>query len=125
MDTSQIIIKSILLVTILVVTWSIMRSKGSDSGLAMRRLGMLAFAGFAAVTVIWPSLVTRLANIVGVRRGTDLLLYLLIIAFFGQMATTYRRNVRMESRLTRLARKIALNEARIRQKTEDESAEDD
>ena len=48
----------------------------------------------------------------GIGRGADLILYGLVVAFFGFVVTTYKRFRAMETRYTRLARRIALDEAR-------------
>ena len=44
-------------------------------------------------------------------RGTDLLLYALVLAFLISVATTYRHNVAVNRRITHLAREIALARA--------------
>ena len=44
-------------------------------------------------------------------RGADLILYGLVVAFLGFVVTTYKRFRAMETRYTRLARRIALDEA--------------
>ena len=47
---------------------------------------------------------------VGIGRGADLILYGLVVAFFGFVVTTFRRFREMETRYTRLARRLALRE---------------
>ncbi len=49
---------------------------------------------------------------VGVGRGTDLVLYALVVAFLSFTVTTYLRFRDLETSYTRLARRIALSEAR-------------
>ena len=71
----------------------------------------MVFVIFATVAIAVPSLMTRLANLVGVGRGTDLLLYALVIAFLAQMLSSFRRNAARERQITRLARRIALDDA--------------
>ena len=51
-----------------------------------------------------------MAHLVGVGRGTDLLLYGLIVAFLGYTVTSYLRFRLIERRLTELTRQIALDE---------------
>lgn len=75
---------------------------------AVRRILLVLFVIGAAVSVFFPQLLTWLARLVGIGRGTDLLLYILVIAFLGFAATTYRRNRQFESDITELSRQIAL-----------------
>ena len=51
----------------------------------MRRLLILAFAAFAIAAVAFPSLLTRIAGLVGVGRGTDLLLYATVMVLLGHI----------------------------------------
>lgn len=78
---------------------------------AVRRLGLLLFAGLAALSVLFPTVWTKAAHRVGIGRGTDLILYALVIAFFSFVATMFRRQRENEQRYTQLARRIALAEA--------------
>lgn len=105
----QLTIQILLIVGTLAVSWRLLMSYGQKA-LALRRLGLLALAGFAIWSILDPGIWSRLALMVGVGRGTDLILYGLVVAFFGYMATTYKRFREMENRYTRLARRIALDE---------------
>ena len=78
---------------------------------AIRRVLLLGFALLAVVSILAPNWVTRVAHLVGVGRGTDLLLYALIVTFLGYTSTSYRRFRTIERRLTELTRHIALDEA--------------
>lgn len=75
---------------------------------AVRRIIMLGFLVAAASSVFFPEAWTWLANLFGIGRGADLLLYLLVLAFFGLMASSYRRFRQLENTLTELARQLAL-----------------
>lgn len=105
----QLTIQILLILGTLAVSWRLLMSYGQKA-LALRRLGLLALAGFAIWSILDPGIWSRLALMVGVGRGTDLILYGLVVAFFGYMATTYKRFREMEIRYTRLARRIALDE---------------
>ena len=67
---------------------------------AVRRLGLLLFAGLAALSVLFPTLWTKVAHKLGIGRGTDLVLYALVIAFFSFVATMFRRQRENEQRYT-------------------------
>jgi hypothetical protein len=75
---------------------------------AIQRILLLLFVAGVAVSVFFPQLLTWLAHLVGIGRGTDLLLYILVIVFLGFAATTYRRIRHLESDITELSRQIAL-----------------
>jgi hypothetical protein len=86
--------------------------RGSGQGhQALRRLMMALFIAAAATSVFFPESWTWVANRVGVGRGTDLLLYLLVLVFIGFVATTYRRFRYLEDKITQLSREFALDNA--------------
>ncbi len=87
-----------------------MRSPANARHQAVRRLLLLAFIAVAIVSALVPSLITDVARFVGVGRGTDLVLYLLFVAFLAFVATTYRRFRAMERQVTVLTRQLALDE---------------
>lgn len=107
----QPLIKVILLVGIIAVTVMLTRSTTGARHQAIRRLLLIGFVLLAAVAVLFPASLTRIAQAVGVGRGADLLLYGLTITFLGFVAASYRRMRLLEQRVTTLAREIALREA--------------
>jgi small membrane protein len=107
----QLGIQLLLVVGTLAVAWRLLAGSGQRTQ-AMRRLGLLALAGFAIWSIFFPDVWTSLAKRVGIGRGADLILYGLVVAFLGFVVTTYKRFRAMETRFTRLARRIALDEAR-------------
>lgn len=105
-----IVLQVFLIVLVLAISWRLLTGSGQRIQ-AVRRLGLGAFATFAVLSILFPGVWTRIAHLVGVGRGTDLILYGLVIAFFSFVVTTYRRLRQVEFRYTRLARRIALDEA--------------
>jgi hypothetical protein len=61
--------------------------------------------------VLSPTLLTRVANLVGVGRGTDLVLYIVSVAFGFYVVNQYLRGQDAREELHRLARRIAVVEA--------------
>ncbi|MCI2957991.1 DUF2304 domain-containing protein [Agromyces atrinae] len=112
-------IQILLVAGVLVVGIFLARPTGGDSHLALRRLFMFAFVVVAIVSILFPQWLSWVANLVGVGRGTDLLLYALVLAFLVFVATTWRRNVAVNRRLTKLARELTLARAAL----DDEAAE--
>jgi small membrane protein len=78
---------------------------------AWKRLILVALAVAAVVSILNPDLTTRVANFVGVGRGTDLLLYLLVAVFLYVVVGFYLKFRDVERQLTVLARRLAIDEA--------------
>jgi small membrane protein len=64
------------------------------------------------VSVLFPGIVTWVAEQVGVGRGTDLLLYILVVAFMLVAVVLFRRIAELERKYVDLARVIAIGDAR-------------
>ena len=111
MSSSRIIIQVLLIVAVGVIGWMMLRSPGGARHRAGRRIVTLTFVIFAIVSIAVPAVISRIAHFVGVGRGTDLLLYVLVIAFLLQILSSFRRNAALERQITRLARRIALDNA--------------
>src|SRR5690554_3276771 len=107
------LIQVVLILAILGVALLLNRSTADSRHQAIRRLLLLGFVVAAVVSVAIPSVLSRIAAFVGVGRGTDLLLYALVIAFLSYIATSLRRTRQLTSRITVLARELALAQARI------------
>lgn len=119
-------IQFVLIAAIVLLAAFVMRRTGSDSHLAIRRILFGVFVLAAILSVLFPQWLTWLANLVGVGRGTDLLLYALVLVFLVFVWTQYRRNTALQRQLTLLARKVALLEARSEEKaTAADAASDD
>lgn len=108
-------IQLLLIAAVVALVAVMMRRTGADSHLAIRRLLMMLFAVCATLAIIFPGLLTWVAGLVGVGRGTDLLLYVLVMVFLAFVYTQHRRHVARQRQLTLLARRIALLEARRRE----------
>lgn len=106
-------IQIILVIAVLVIGLALARPSGGDNHLALRRLFMVGFVVVAIVSILFPQWLSWVAKLVGVGRGTDLLLYALVLAFLIYVSTAYRRNVQLNRKLTALARELALAEARV------------
>lgn len=105
------IVQLVLVVAVILVSLALMRGGSNARHLAIRRLLLVVFAFAAATSIFIPDLLTRVAQFLGIGRGTDLVLYALIFCFFVFMSTTYQRFRQSEFALTRLARRLALDEA--------------
>lgn len=105
-----VLIQVVLIAVVVAVVARLFRSRGARSQ-AIRRLGLVLFAAFAVVSILFPEVWNQLAQLVGVGRGTDMVLYALVVAFLSFTVTTYIRFRDLEVRYTKLARRLALDEA--------------
>lgn len=92
------------------IAFFVLRGGGARNQAVIRILLVLFVVG-AAVSVFFPQVLTWVARLVGIGRGADLLLYVLVIAFLAVVATTYRRFRQMEAQITQLSRSLALQGA--------------
>ena len=75
------------------------------------RLMRLVVWSAAMVAVLNPTQVTRLANLLGIGRGADIILYTVTLAFLSASFFFYAQQLRLERKLSRLAGYIALHGA--------------
>lgn len=108
------IIQIVLIAAVLVFFLYYLRSRGSTRSSALFKLLFLAFCLFGIYTVVRPNDLTEVAQAMGVDRGTDLMLYALVVTFGFTTVGTYLRFREQELRYTRLVRAIALQGAEIR-----------
>jgi hypothetical protein len=108
---TQPLIKILLLAALAVVGYFAVRG-------SRRALHRVAWRGFvvaalmaAVVSVVFPDVLTWMANKVGVGRGADLLLYMLTIAFMLVSVVLFRRLADLERRYVTLSRTLAIREA--------------
>lgn len=105
-----VLIQLLLIVVVVLIAARLLRGRGARTQ-AVRRLGLLLFAAFAVWSILFPSVWNQIAKLVGVGRGTDMVLYALVVAFLSFTLTTYIRFRDFEARYTKLARRLALDEA--------------
>lgn len=107
-------IKFLLVPALVLAVFLSLRSRASLRGQARRKIvaGLTLVGGVLAV--LFPTILQSLADIVGVDRGTDLLLYLLAVVVIYSVGSTGVRFREQEARLVRVAREVALAECEAR-----------
>ena len=105
-----VLIQLLLIAVVVLAAVRLLRDRGARNQ-ALRRLGLMLFAAFAVWSILFPSVWNQIARLVGVGRGTDMVLYALVVAFLSFTLTTYVRFRDFEARYTKLARRLALDEA--------------
>lgn len=103
----------ILIVAMVAIAAYLIRATPTPKHLAVRRLLVLAALVAAVVVVIWPGVLSWLAHLVGIGRGSDLLFYAAIVAFLFYVVVDYKRSVQAARATTQLARELTLAEARL------------
>ncbi|USR79460.1 DUF2304 domain-containing protein [Arcanobacterium pinnipediorum] len=108
MESSQFLIKAILILVFVVAAIIIIVPRKSSRGLAIRRVGWLCGLLVASLAVLFPSLTDKVAHWVGVGRGADLVLYMALVFAIGYVLNASSNARKMQRELTVLARKHAL-----------------
>ncbi|GAB2752782.1 DUF2304 domain-containing protein [Nocardioides salsibiostraticola] len=119
---SQPIIKLLLIAAVLIFGLAVFRGGRQASYRLLWRIYGILVAAAALLSILFPNSVTRLANSVGVQRGADLLLYLLVVTFMFVSVALFRRLSELEQRSVKLARLLALHEVAIADRSEGRSA---
>lgn len=105
------LIQLILVLGVLTVLFVFVRSSDAVYVQASKRIALVLFAAANIYAVMRPDDLTTLARALGVGRGTDLVLYALVVAFIAGMFSTYQRFRIVDRRYTELARAVAIQEA--------------
>lgn len=108
-------IQGLLITSIIALLVYLLRSRRNAQSRAWVKVGYLVFVMAAVYAVLRPNDTTVVAHWLGVDRGTDLMLYALIIAFSFTTLSTYLRFKDLELRYARLARAVALEGAQAPQ----------
>lgn len=117
---SQWGIKIVLLAAVACGVIYVSRLQGARN-LALRRILATLFAIGAAVAIIFPSTFSALAQLLGVGRGTDLLVYAIVVVLLTTWLVQWRHNIAVQTQLTKLTRDLALATAQEETPPEEES----
>jgi small membrane protein len=108
-----VIIKIVLIACIAIGAMWLLRGQRRAGRLALTRMAGLGLAASWVVAVVWPDGVTQLAELVGVGRGTDLVLYATVVAFMFSTVLNQRRFAELDERITTLARTSAIQQQQL------------
>jgi hypothetical protein len=107
------LIKIVLVAAFLIILFWAFRHRRRVGFRATTRLALLSLTAFATVSVIDTAIPQRVADFLGVTRGTDLVLYVLVVVFALTSAGLYFRCRDIEMNVAELARSMALRDAII------------
>ena len=105
------IIKPALILCFVVLLAFVFRQRGRAGLRAGSRVAALVLGIAAIVFVIDPDIPQRLAELLGVVRGTDLILYILVVVFAVTSMSLYFGQRAAQVQIQQLARRIALSDA--------------
>ncbi len=106
-------IQALLIVSVLALLVYLLRSRGNARSKAWVKVGYVVFVIISIYAILRPDDTTVVANWLGVDRGADLITYMLIIAFAFTTLSAYMRFKDIELKYARLARAVALQNARV------------
>jgi hypothetical protein len=113
-----VIIKVLLLAALAAAAAVVLRGRRTALSLLVRRSLALAAIAAGAVAVLTPDTVTEVAELVGVGRGTDLVLYVLCVTFLFVAIGLHMRLSELHDKYVELARQLALHEAASTERVE-------
>jgi small membrane protein len=96
---------------LLFALWSAQRLRRRQRPGWLWLLGAL-LGGTGAVAIYDPEITTRIARLVGIQRGADLLIYLVALAFLGSWFYFYQKVRTLSNAVTVLVRELAIRDAR-------------
>ena len=105
-----------LIIVSIVAIMKALSGRGTYAIKAWKKLALVLLVVVMIVAILMPDLVTMVANIVGVGRGTDLLVYVIFAVFLFYVLSQYVRAQDERDRTFRLARQVALIDAKTRYK---------
>jgi len=106
-----ILIQILVILVALAIIGAVLVGKQSHSARAWKKIALSLLAVAMVVAVLFPDTTNKIANMVGVGRGADLLLYVLTLSFIGYALNNYLHQQQQRDQLNRLARKLALIDA--------------
>ena len=109
-------IQVIIIIAALAILYFGLSGRKTHVAKAWKKIGICLLVVAMVIAVLLPDSTNKLAHLVGVGRGADLLLYVLVIAFIAFALNTYVQQQDGRDTSYRLARKIALLEANERYK---------
>ena len=107
MNLFQVIALLVLMVLIVITVASTIR------GRATRREGfawVLVWLA-AGVAIAWPNVTTKVAHLLGIRRGADLVLYCAVVVMMVGFLMVFVRLRRLQRELTLIVRHLAIHDA--------------
>ncbi len=94
------------------------RGRTTKGASLLRTLVWLA----AAIAIAFPNLTQKVADVLGIYSGANVVLYLFVLAFLATSFYFYSRQVRLQRQITQLVRHIAIREAQFGSQPEEKES---
>jgi hypothetical protein len=104
-------VQVLLTLAVVILIVSAARSRRSQRTRAAKKLIFLLFAIASILAILSPAVVQRAATLVGVGRGSDLVLYVTVILVLYMGLDFYLRLQDQDEQITRLTRALAIADA--------------
>lgn len=105
------IIQILLIIILFFVLLNFIRHRNNVKTKAYKSISFLIFLALSIIFIIEPNILNSIANFVGVGRGADLLLYILIVLFIYQSINDYFREKENRNKTVLIVRKLSILEA--------------
>ena len=107
------LIQYLLVASVAVVMASFLRNRNAIRFQAGKKILLILFVVACLISIARPATLSTVAQWLGVGRGADLLLYTLVVAFAFVAINTYLKFKDYEAKISILARRLAIIEARF------------
>ncbi|HEX6416348.1 MAG TPA: DUF2304 domain-containing protein [Candidatus Saccharimonadales bacterium] len=107
-------VQIIVIIAALFLAFYALGQRNTHSGKASKKIVLVLLAIAMVVAVLFPDMTTSIANVFGIGRGADLLLYATVLVFIFYVLNNYLRQQDQRDMMFRLARRLAIIEARAR-----------
>lgn len=106
---NQLAIKILLLLAFGVLSILLILPSKGQRGRAIRTILVLLGFGLVLIGIVFPEIVSGVASNIGVGRGTDLILYVLVVVFIGESLSMRRKIHKLQQEITEITRFEAIN----------------
>lgn len=110
----MVLVQVLLIAAFAFIFFKALRSRSAHSVNAWKKMAFVLLMVLVVIAVLAPDLVSIVAQLVGVGRGTDLVLYMVSVTFGFYVVNQYLRAQESRHQLHQLARRIAILEAQER-----------
>ena len=98
----------VLLLLVMIITVITVRGKRSYYSRLFPRLGLTVLVSAFSIAILFPALLQRLANLLDIGRGADLIIYLNSISIFCFALVVFVKVKEIEEKIVILTREITL-----------------
>lgn len=113
------LIQVVLITSVGIIMITTLQRRTSQRSQALKKIGLVAVSILAVAAIAAPSLVQDLAELLGIGRGTDLIIYVTAVALLYIATDVYLRFQETDQKISELARRMAIDEAARRTQATD------